>query len=229
MVWLQVAGGADMKATAWGIVALAVGAWRYRAWQQKDTVRRFASTLQPVPLARRLQKTWPLLAFGFGVPLLITAVSYVTDEDMRGARTALVFVPAGVLGLLLIAFHRQEKVLTPGAAQLKATFDAEQARKNEHWADPFWAFLANRYIRYPLSGVLLYFAYETLQDPKSKGIYVAALLFWTLFAAWEVSAWLLGAGVVIGVLVLGFNLVAALPVSVAIIIGALIIAGAVKK
>jgi hypothetical protein len=33
----------------------------------------------------------------------------------------------------------------------------------------------------------------------------------------------------VGVLVLGFNLVAAVPVSVAIIIGALIIAGAIKK
>lgn len=77
--------------------------------------------------------------------------------------------------------------------------------------------------------MLLWAAYFFANDPKSKPWVWVVCVFWAMVAAKEVAFWLLGAGVIVGVLVLGFNIVAALPVSVAITIGALIIAGALKK
>jgi hypothetical protein len=95
-----------------------------------------------------------------------------------------------------------------------------------HWSD---GMLAERwmtsliFLPFGLLGVFicLFLRQEAAITPEAAKLMVAAKE--------EVALWMLGAGVIIGVLVLGFNVLAALPVSVAIIIGALIIAGAVKK
>jgi hypothetical protein len=229
LLWMQVTGGADMKATLWAILALGVGSWRFRVWQQRDTVRKFAYTDVVLTRGRRLRKALPLLALGFiGAPL-IWGMQWHFDQLGEHWVAGLPFVALGLAGVFVFAFLKTEKVLTLEAAPLKAQFDAEQAKENERWADVLGAILAKKYVRYPGAAALLYFAYDIAQDPKTKWIHMAAVVFWALVAAYEVSLWLLGAGLVVGVLVLGFNLVAALPVSVAIVVGALIIAGAVKK
>jgi hypothetical protein len=228
-LWMQFTGGADMRATLWAVMALGLGTWRYRAWQQKETVRKFAYVEVPLRPGRRLRKALPFLALGFFGAPLIWGMQWHFAQLGEHWVTGLPFLALALVGVFLLAFLRTEKVLTAEAALLKARFEAEQAKQNERWADVLAAIIAKKYVRYPGAAALLYFAYDIAQDPKTKGIHIAAVAFWALVAAYEMSLWLLGAGLVIGVLVLGFNLVAALPVSVAIIIGALIIAGGVKK
>lgn len=76
---------------------------------------------------------------------------------------------------------------------------------------------------------MLWFAYAETQKPNVKWLGVCAIAFWGFVFAKEISLWLLGSIAVVGVIYLVFQSVATLPVSVAIIVGALIIAGAMKK
>ena len=85
-------------------------------------------------------------------------------------------------------------------------------------------------MRYPLAGLFLYGAYYFgTSDVKNGGWYSAGALVLAAISARELSRWLLFmafAGAIIWALVAGIS---ALPVSAAIIVGALIIASAIKK
>lgn len=215
--------------SVWLIVALAIGAWRFKVWMNKGPVRRYQSSIQPLSLKRRGRKVWPLLLVGFGGAALVLWVHWSDGMLAERWMTSLIFLPFGLLGVFICVFLRQEAVLTEEAAKLKAFYDAQDERERGAWADRLGELLALKFVRYPGAALLLWAAYFVANDPKAKPWAWVVFVFLALVAAKEVAFWLLGAGVVIGVLVLGFNALAALPVSVAIIIGALIIAGALKK
>jgi hypothetical protein len=213
----------------WLIVALAVGGWRFKVWMNKGPVRRYQSNVLPLSVRQRVRKIWPLLLVGFGGSALLLGVHWSDGMLAERWMTSLLFLPFGVLGVFICVFLKQEAVLTPEAAKLKAFYDAQDEKDRGAWADQLGEFLALKIIRYPGAALLLWAAYYFANDPKSKPWVWVVFVFWAMVAAKEVALWLLGAGFIVGVLVLGFNVLAAVPVSVAIIIGALIIAGALKK
>lgn len=215
--------------SVWLIVALAIGGWRFRVWMNRAPVRRCQSNIQPLSVKQRVRKVWPLLLVGFGGSALVLWVHWSDGMLAERWMTSLIFLPFGLLGAFICAFLKQEAVLTAEAAKMKAFYAAQDEKERGAWADRLGELLALKIIRYPGAALLLWTAYFFANDPKSKPWVWVAFVFWAMVAAKEVALWLLGAGLVVGVLVLGFNLLAALPVSVAIVIGALIIAGAVKK
>lgn len=215
--------------SVWLIVALAVGGWRFRVWMNMGPVRRYQSSIQPLSIRQRLRKVWPLLLVGFGGAAFVLWVHWSDGMLAQRWMTSLFFLPFGVLGVFICAFLKQEAVLTSEAAKFKAFYDAQEEKERGAWADRLGELLALKVIRYPGAALLLWAAYYFASDLKTKPWVWVVFVFWAMVAAKEVALWLLGAGLVVGVLVLGFNLLAALPVSVAIIIGALIIAGATKK
>jgi hypothetical protein len=87
-------------------------------------------------------------------------------------------------------------------------------------------------IRYALGGLLFYFAYEAAQaDPISKNdwIIIVILSIFAIGTMKEVFLWVICAAVIGGICYAFFGILAALPVSAAIIIGALIIANSGKQ
>ena len=213
----------------WLIVALAIGGWRFKVWMNKGPVRRYQSNVLPLSLKQRIRKVWPLLLVGFGGAGLVLWAHASSGMLAERWMTSLFFLPFGLLGVFICAFLKQEAVLTPEATKLKAFYDVQDEKESGAWAERLGDLLALKIIRYPGSALLLWAAYYFANDPKSKPWVWVVFVFWALVAAKEVALWLLGAGLIVGVLVLGFNVLAALPVSIAIIIGALIIAGAMKK
>jgi len=213
----------------WLIVALAVGGWRFKVWMHKGPVRRYQSNIVPLSAMQRLRKVWPLLLVGCGGSASVMYMQWSDGMLAERWMTSLIFLPFGLLGVFIFAFLTKEAVLTPEAAKMKSFYDAQDEKVNGAWADRLGEFVALKIIRYPGAALLLWAAHYFANDPKSKPWVWVAFVFWAMVAAKEVALWLLGAGLIVGVLVLGFNVVSALPVSVAVIIGALIIAGAVRK
>lgn len=224
----------DPKAYAWGFVILAIGAWRFRAWGQKETVRKFQTTEKVLTKRQRLVIAAPMLALGFGG----TGLMFGMQFGLEGIQTwpiGLVFLVIGLAGVLVYAFNRKNTVLTERAAKLKAFYEApptpsaEQLAKQSAIESKFEELVMLKVVRYPVAAGLLWLAYELADGEKPKWVLIGAAVIGALFAAHELFLWLVIAGLVVGVLALGFNVMAALPVSVAVIIGALIIAGAIKK
>jgi hypothetical protein len=86
-------------------------------------------------------------------------------------------------------------------------------------------------IRYPLALLCLYGAYywSTESIDRRSGVAAVAAVLLAAYLAREISAWLLGIGVIGLVAWALFAGLAALPLSAAVIIGALIIASSLKN
>lgn len=189
----------------------------------------YRSRIRPLSIRQRLRKVWPLLSVGFGGTAFVLWVHWSDGMLPQRWMTGLLFLPFGLLGVFICAFLKQDAISTPEAGKLKAFYDAQEGKRRGAWADRLGELLMLKISRYPGAALLLWAAYYFANAPKTKPWVWVAFVFWTMVAAKEVALWLLGAGLVVGVLVQGFNLLAALPVSVAIIIGALITTGATKK
>jgi hypothetical protein len=132
------------------------------------------------------------------------------------------------VGLYLL---RSERVVSATGQYARAQFEAAQAQVTEQRKAYFEAVAGSGIVRYIGAAVCMYVAYWLATDSTGKDREWAALI-WVVFAfilARELGVWLLGIGLFCLVGWALFAGVAALPVSVAVIIGALIIASAVGK
>ena len=226
------AGRADITAIAWMLGIGALGAWVCYASLTMKTVRKFQTVELQLTRWQRLKLASPWLALGFG-GVAASGGIYLLSEERDHLLAMFMFAPFAVAGVVLYALRRKQIVPTPEAAKMKAYYEVTpvitEPAMPSRWELKFEELVALRMVRYPAAAGLLWIAYEAAIVEKPKWLLVALLVFFGLAAAHELFLWLLFAGIVIGVLVLGFNLVAAIPVSIAVIIGALIIAGALKK
>lgn len=216
-----------------GLAPLALGAlfgvWGYR---QVD-VRRYSTTRVQYTTKQRLRRAALYWALSIGMFAVIWSIQ-LGHEQFDGywgyAWPALIPLVVGT-GLYL---RRGEVTLTAAATEAKAALEAQdKALAETRQAGPtaFDNFVASPWFRYPcavaLCGVAYYFAAES-PSKHSEWLAVAALVFAGICAR-ELSRGLLYLGLVVGFAWLLVSGLAALPVSAAIIIGALIIASAVQK
>ena len=233
LAWAQVrAREADWAAVVWKLAIGAAGAWVGYAYLRMKTVRKFRTVEVTLTRGERFKAAAPWLGLGFG-GVAITTAMYLNFREPDGLISILLFSPFALIGVLVYALRRKQTVPTPEAAKMKAHFEAPsvatEPAKPAPWEEKLEEFVLLKLVRYPAAAGLLWLAYELADVEKPKWILVIAVVVGALFAAHELFLWLLLAGIVIGVLTLGFNLVAALPVSAAIVVGAIIIAAAMKK
>lgn len=212
-------------------VILGVAVWRARHWAAYTHKPVYRTHLVRTTLRRRLETGGPLVVIG--VVLHFTAWTIQHSANSSGqAWPWLVPTPITLTGLVMLFRFRWERVLTTGAVKLKAENEAAMLRTTQAGerkiGEALGRLLARPVVRYPLAAVCFYGAYVAVDMQPQHGGWAAALALTGVAMAWEVSKFILGTALVVGVLYLGFHMVAALPVSVAIIIGALIIASSKK-
>lgn len=216
-----------------GLIPLALGSLFGMIAFQKTEVRRYSIGQVRYTPKQRIQRAWKYWAIG-GITLVAIwgmQLGYGHfSEHWWYAWPALLPLFVGT-GLYLL---RGEVTLTPVAAEAKRHFDAleQQAAELGHRAPTFFDKLfASGWFRYPCAAALLYGAYYYAieYDGKNAGLTALAFLFLAGLCAYEVSKTVLLIALVLGIGWAVVSGLAALPVSLAIIIGALIIASAVSK
>ncbi|MGF6777825.1 hypothetical protein [Paraburkholderia sp. GAS334] len=223
----------DLTRGWFGIAPIAIGlVFASRAYR-KATVRRFSTVRVPYTGTQRIKRALKWWCAAIGVGALIW---WVQPEGARFADYwwyAWPAVPVCIVGIGLYLL-KGDAVLTPAATKAKVHTDSlEQQAKLERRASQSAstdAFLESPLVRYPLAALFLYGAYYFgTSDVKNGGWYSAAAILLAAIFARELSRWVLFiafVGAIIWALVAGIS---ALPVSAAIIVGALIIASAIKK
>lgn len=176
--------------------------------------------------AERLKAAGRWWGFGAALTIVLALCGFANADFFGGAMVSA--VAFAVIGFV-VYMRREETKLTPHGEALR---QSEYRERNKDWiALDAWTdkILAMRVVRYPLAALLFWWAYDMSQDPKVKTGAVVLITLGAMMAAYDLILWVVGIALVIGVLSLVFHWIAAIPVGVAVIIGALIIASAVKK
>lgn len=248
--WKRTVGGAAIAAALWavqysnnaldldrgwiGLIPLGLGLLFGSAAYGATQARQYSSTPVTYTQRQRLMraaKYWGAAAAVLGlIWLLQWQGGHLAQWWMALPPAAL---PATVgTGLYLL---RSENVLTPGGAKAKAHYDklAQQGDLGLPKQEPnaVERFLASRPVRYAAAAASLFGAYYFAFESGARNTGVGALAFVVLAAAlaWEAALWMLGISLVIGIGYAVISGIASLPVSVAIIIGAIIIASAINR
>jgi hypothetical protein len=239
LAWVQVQNGIFGQAESlWILVIIAVGAWRWRHWMALREVRRFATVTVALGAKERMRKAVAFWLLGFGGVAVIWPMQFHFDQLEEHWLAGVPFLVLGLVGTFIFMYARTEKRLTPEAAKLKAHFEAQDAQAGQASSPEVDAISAKAgalidlpLVRYPISALVLWFAYYVSQEwtDRRSWIVVLAAVCWSLWLARELFGWVLGLAVVGGIAWAFFAGVAALPVSAAIVIGALIIASAMRK
>lgn len=196
--------------------------------------RVFDSTTVTYTQGQRIKRALPWLAVGVVMPACIWWVQASSDQLSQYwwyAWPSLFPLLVGI-GLYLL---RHEQVISASGQHARSQLEAvksERAREREEAIEGFLGnVLGKVWVRYAGAAGCIYMAYWFATDSTSKnaGWGIACAVIIGLFLARELSLWVIGIGVVISVLSGLFAGLAALPVSVAIIIGALIIASSLGK
>ncbi|MBY4770656.1 hypothetical protein [Burkholderia ambifaria] len=224
----------DLSRGWFGIVPIAIGlAFACRAYRNA-TIRRYSTVRVLYTGTQRIKRA---LKWWCAAIALAALIWWIQPEGARFADYwwhAWPAFPVFVVGIGLYLL-KSDAALTPAATKAKVLIDGlEQQATLERRANQSAstdAFFESPLVRYPLAAVLMYGAYYfgTASDIKNGGWYsVGAIVLAAIFAR-ELSRWLLFmvfAGAIIWALMAGISV---LPVSAAIIVGALIIASAIKK
>jgi|GEM_PF-3078741 len=171
-----------------------------------------------IPQATRWRKA--LITLGATLTITGLTVGYVWSEGQLGVQTLSV-LPFFLLGMIQsYRYWRTSHVtqLTPEAERRKREEEESKRRKQEEFEDKW-------YFRYPMAGLCLWGAWYFLNEKQDKFWLAAFAVLGAVIFARELSVFLL----LIGIGYLLFQGIASLPVSVAVIIGAIIIASALKK
>lgn len=137
--------------------------------------------------------------------------------------------------------HTHERVLTKDGMIARAQDEAaaaqslhlRQKRSDEKWeacTKPYITIAGKAIVRYPVGGLLLTCAFQLATGGARDSIVLAVVLAGAaLWLLREAVFWIVGLGILAGIGSLFFGAIAALPVSVAIIVGAWIIASSMRK
>lgn len=234
LIWsLQFASGTLFSSVAlWGLIPLAIGLLSAYSTYQAAEVRRYSTTTNARTRKQRLRRAGPWWAIGFVSIGLVWWIQFEKGNFQQAWWYVWPLLLFFIVGLGLYRLSR-EIVLTADAAAAQAHFEklAQQPSTTPTEPTAFDRFVERPFVHYPLAAALLagayYFAFESQE--KSSGWVALGCLSLAGLAAHEAAKWLLGLsliGVLIWAIVAGISI---LPVSAAIIIGALIIAGSLKR
>jgi hypothetical protein len=224
----------DVSHGWFGIVPIVIGLAVAQRAYRKSMIRRFSTTRVLYTSTQRIKRALKWWSAAAAIGALIW---WVQPEGARFTDYwwyAWPALPVFIVGIGLYLL-KGDAVLTPDATKAKVHVDGiEKQAKLERQADQSaWidAFVQSPLVRYPLAGLFVYGAYYfgMASEIKNGGWFAAGALVLAAIFARELSRWLLFiafAGAVIWTVIAGIS---ALPVSAAIIVGALIIAGALKK
>lgn len=222
----------------WLILLTFVGAvWYSRRVWHRDTVTVLSAKRY------RIKPRFVLARVGWGSLVLAVAlilVDYSQRNDQERVITAYV-LPSAAYGLYLVLLFwpQYSVVLTPAAkdesARLKLAAETAAWNKAGKPQEPSWisnlaAELWTRwYTRYAVGALLIWLSITLFSDAGRDawivGLTVLAAGLWCMR---EVALWAIGLAIAGGLLYLAVGAIAGIPVSVAIIIGALIIANSRK-
>jgi hypothetical protein len=207
-----------------------------RAFRKRD-VRMYDTTLIQYTMRQRLIRSGKWFVPGIGLIGFIWWMQMLEDrfnEYWWYAWPALPLVLVGV-GLFLL---RSERVLSGLGQHARAEDEAAKAMRRQELGSVFDRLMNARPLRWSIAAACFYGSYSWAfesNDRRSGLAAVAAFVLGLVFAReiglWVLGlgAWLIGLAILIGIGAALFAGIAALPVSVAVIIGAFIIAGAVGK
>jgi hypothetical protein len=214
----------------WGFAIFSLGAFfGVRAFGIRER-RVFATTEIHYTPMQRWKRAWRYLATGVVMLAVIWWVQAAHDQFFMYwwyAWPALFPITVGV-GLYLL---RSERVLSASGQFARDQISAENAKAADHRKAIVGELLESSPARYLAAAALVYFAFwlATESPSKNAGWLSVAAAIAALVLARELSAWLLGIATLCAVGWLLFAGLAALPLSAAIIIGALIIASSGKR
>lgn len=237
MVWVAQYGNGDLDLVhgLLGLLPFAVGlAFGKRAYWRNTTVRRFATVQVKYSQAQRFRRAFLWWLWGSVIAGLIWWVQPETAHFSEYWWYAWPALPVFIVGLGLYLL-KGEAIRTPAATKAKVHFNnlEQQAtlERQARWSKAADGFFESALVRYPLAALCLYGAYyfATAPNMNNGGWFAAGATIAAAVLARELSKALLFlalGGAIIWALIAGLS---ALPVSAAIIIGALIIADAQKK
>jgi hypothetical protein len=204
------------------LVAMLVIAKKLYGETEKD---RPAAICTPIPLAARREKSLIAALVTLALCVIAWLFQYRSDQLQQYWWNVWPVALAGFLWSAWLLLAAKRTALTPAArAAIERRENEKRAAKqaNQKQLDHFFA---RWWVRYPLAGLVLWGAYLMYQDRPNKWMLPLAAVVAAMLMAKELSLLILGVAAV----VLLFKGIAALPVSVAIIAGAIIIASALKK
>lgn len=213
---------------SFGIIAFGL-VMAIRAFK-KCELRVYATTVVHYNQRQRLRRSANWFLPGLALLAAIWTIQSLNDqfkEYWLYAWPALALLIPGV-GLY---FLRSENVISGLGLHAKAEHEAIAAKARQErgeWANRLFA---EPLVRYAIAALCFYGAYYfAFEDNRPKAWLgsTCALIVGLVFAR-EMSLWLIGIGVVCLIGWALFAGIAALPISVAVIVGALIIASALKK
>lgn len=209
-----------------GAVPLAVGVWRYRFWMALEEVRKYANVTTTFTNDERLK--YAVKWWGFGVVMSVSFGLVALQMHDFAALAILCLIGFGAIGLVVF-LRREQTGMTVEAAKQYHLDEKENQERESAWAESFFAIVIKPLVRYPLSGLLFWYAYHLYENPKATTLQLILVLGAALAASYELAIWLIGMALVIGLGAMAIGGIAALPLSLAVIIGALIIASAVNR
>lgn len=226
LVSMQLNNGRPLGNLWLSVIPFAIGLLRWRVWLTRESVRKYASTTRLLSKKERFNKTaWSILGFLVGTYLLMLGLAMGRNA---GFIVLGIFIMVCSVFMGLVQYSRKEEsIITKEGAEAKARVEMET------WWAKFLArlfTLEHWWMRYPFAGLLLYGAYRAFLDTApGSGFWALMYAIAALYIARKVFA-VIAVLAVLGLIGWGiFGAVAALPVSVAVIIGAIIIAGAVNS
>jgi hypothetical protein len=217
------------------LIALAF-ALRYslQVWH-RDGVTALATTRHRIKPENLMHKI--LTASSVFVFVLILGIASCSNDATHDITPVVLTIGAYSLYLAFLLWPQYREVLTPAAKEEYARMKFQRTKQQQaRKAEPMWIdgvaakILATWYGRYTLGALLFWFAYAVANEGgRDAWILAATVAIGGLVCMKELALWVIGLGVVGGLLYLAFGAIAGIPVSVAIIIGALIIASARKN
>ncbi|WP_454752275.1 hypothetical protein [Cupriavidus necator] len=232
ILWgLQYGNGALDLAWGWvGLMPIAVGlAMGSLAYRDSTPVRRYTTVRAPYTDPERFYRAFKWWFWPAASVIVFWWVQFEAGSIAKSWWLASLALPFFLVGVY--RFRAKEGMaLSPAAIKAKVYFDMLEQRADEQPSliDKFWQ---TPFARYPVAALFLYGAYyfgvESV-DKDSGWLAIAAIVVAGILAR-ELSKWLLWLALVGAITWAVIAGISALPVSAAIIVGALIIASAMKK
>lgn len=210
----------------WILAAIWVaGVWcSWKIWK-RELRKELATTRELISDRERYGKVAIASALLVLALTVIWGVQYSSNQLTEYWWYAWPMVLIGVGYITSTLRQKQREVLTK-AAMVEAGRLKSVSPKPSKWELVLEEVLAIWWLRYALGVLVFLGAYEILiSENTRKGDWIGAvgLTLWGMYLMREIFGWVIGAAIVGGIVYLIFGMLAALPVSVAIIIGALII------
>jgi hypothetical protein len=212
-----------------GFIPIFIGAFFALKVFNRLVVRRYAVVSFGLTRDERIKDARGLAIFAVGYCLII-AIALVASGSLSTNWPLL--LPGFFFCFLAVwvFFQKGNAVLTPQAAEVKSHFEALEKKAVEARNLALEKKLNAPSVRYPFACLIAFlsfaFADEIIEGDRLFPWLLGAAI---LYLIREAFLWVAGISIVVGVVILVWHGVGALPVSVAIIIGALIIAAAVAK